>query len=188
MFAVFLSRVFHGTDIRTVGSGNPGFTNVYRGVNRATGLLVLVLDIAKGSAAVGIAMHGLARIVSAPPETLGVVAGVGALAGHAWPLFAGFRGGKGVATAAGVFGALAPLAIAAAALVWGVVLGTSGYMSVASIAAAVVFPVAVVLAGGASSLLTGVSIGVGILIVVRHRANLARLARRQEPRFSVRKR
>ncbi len=162
-------------DIRSLGSGNVGATNVWRSFGWKLGLPVLLLDVAKGA---GAALLG--RLVD--DELTGVLAGAAALAGHWRPLFLGFqRGGKVVATTGGVGLAVAPLATLCALGVWIAVFLATRYASVASIVAGASLPF-FALAFGASWPVLGFTIGAAAAIVLLHRANIGRLARRQEPR------
>ena len=162
-------------DIRTLGSGNVGAANVWRAFGWRLGLPVLLLDIGKGAGAA--LLGGLVD-----DELTAVLAGTAALAGHWRPLFLRFqRGGKVVATTGGVGLALAPLAALCAVGLWLLVFVVARYASVATIAAGVSLPLFAI-AFGASWPVLGFTIGAAAAIVVLHRANLGRLARRQEPR------
>jgi glycerol-3-phosphate acyltransferase PlsY len=177
----WLPRAVRGVDIRTVGSGNTGAANVWRSFGFRLGLGVALLDVAKGLAAtlVGVALGG---------DLLGVAAGVAALFGHWRPLFLRFaRGGKVVATTGGVALALAPLAALAAGAVWVLVFVTTRYSSVASLAAAVALPPLAV-GVGASWPAVAFTVGAAVAIVVLHRANIGRLVRGQENRFTFSRR
>jgi len=190
MFAVILSRVFRGVDIYTVGSGNPGFTNVFRGVDRGIGVATLVGDIGKGALATALGMGMLARSFHVEPILLGLTAGCGAILGHTFPIFFRFRGGKAVATAAGVFGVLLPAATGVAVLAWAVVLILFRYMSVASLAAAIVFPLYITFVDrpdAATGVLISAAWILAAVIVLRHRENLVRLRRGEENRFNVKR-
>jgi glycerol-3-phosphate acyltransferase PlsY len=182
-FGYWLPRAFRGIDIRTVGSGNVGASNVWRACGPPLGLSVALLDVLKGTAA---ALLGL--YVSG--ELIGVLAGTAALVGHWRPLFLGFgRGGKVVATTGGVVLALAPLAGLCAAGVWIVVFLAFRYASLASLAAGLTLPL-FALAFGASPPVLGFTIGAASAIVVLHRGNIVRLLRGEERRasFSLRAR
>jgi glycerol-3-phosphate acyltransferase PlsY len=167
-----------GIDLRKVGSGNLGATNVYRALGLLPGLAVLALDIGKGTLAVILAR------TFAEGGAVPAVVGLAAVAGHMASPFARFRGGKGVATGFGVFLGLAPLAAVGALLVWGAALILGGWVSVASALGALVLPVFVHLSrldlGPRYPWALGLSILVAVLIIVRHRANWARLARGRE--------
>ena len=178
-WAYWLPRIFRGVDIRKVGSGNVGASNVWRAFGWKLGAPVLLLDVAKGAAA---ALIGL----SVGGDVTGVLAGAAAVAGHWRPLFLGFsRGGKVVATTGGAILALAPLAGLCAALVWIVVFLLFRYASVASIVAGLSLP-PLALLFGASWPVLGFTIGAAIAILVLHRANLRRLLHGDEPRAQLR--
>jgi acyl phosphate:glycerol-3-phosphate acyltransferase len=177
----WLPRLLTGTDIRRVGSGNTGAANVWRTVGFKVGLAVALLDFAKGVAAalLGLLVEG---------ELAGLLAGMGAAAGHWRPLFMGFRrGGKIVATTGGVALALAPLAALATVLVWIVAFLATRYTSVASMSSAVALPVLVFVFGG-SWPMVAFAVGAALAIFVLHRANIGRLARGEENRFTLRRR
>jgi acyl phosphate:glycerol-3-phosphate acyltransferase len=177
----WVPRLIKGVDIRTLGSGNPGATNVWRSLGFKLGLTVALLDIAKGFAA---ALLG--RWLG--DDLVGVLAGVAAMAGHWRPLFLGFaKAGKTVATTGGVGLALAPLATLAAAAVWIVVFFATRYASIASMAAAVSLPLFAVILS-ASWPVVAFTAGAAVAIVVLHRGNIARLARGTENRFVLRRR
>ena len=186
-----LSRIFHGVDIYSVGSKNPGFTNVARAVGLRTGIVTLASDIGKGALAVAVARWVLAGVFDASALVLGIAAGVGAIMGHCWPLYHRFRGGKGVATGLGVFLSLAPLATAIAFGTWALALILLRYMSLASILGALALPVAITWIdppGPGGGVLIAVAWIVGLGIVLRHRTNLSRLLRNQEPKFNLKRR
>jgi glycerol-3-phosphate acyltransferase PlsY len=171
-----------GIDIRTVGSGNLGATNVFRTLGWPAGVAVLFVDVAKGAAAVWIGLHLIPAVLERLPDLTGLISALGAVLGHSLSPWVGFRGGKGVATAAGAFLMLAPLPALAAILVWGLLLGTTRVMSVASIAAAAVLPVTLAIVEfmrGAgeerrwATLIFGAV--VAAWVIWRHRSNMARL-------------
>jgi glycerol-3-phosphate acyltransferase PlsY len=177
----WLPKLVKGVDIRTVGSGNTGATNVWRTLGFRLGLTVAILDIAKGAAA---ALLG--RWLG--NDLIAVLAGMAAMAGHWRPLFMGFgRGGKTVATTGGVALALAPFAALAAGGVWIVVFLASRYASVASIAAAVSLPLFALLFG-ASWPVFAFTVGAAVAIIVLHRPNIARLLAGEEHRIELRRR
>ncbi len=183
-FAVVSSKLFGLPDPRTYGSGNPGATNVLRTGKKAAALVTLLGDAAKGALAVG-----LVRWLG-PQGGLGDAAlagaALGALLGHLYPVYFGFKGGKGVATAFGIVLALSAwLALAALGVFLAVVLATR-YVSLASILAAVAAAAFAPALFGASWI-TAAVLGIAILIVWRHRANLQRLLTGQESRLSLRK-
>jgi glycerol-3-phosphate acyltransferase PlsY len=176
-FAVLLVRSATGRDIRAEGSGNAGATNVMRAHGKALGLLVAALDIAKGAAAVG-----LLRLATADPR-YAAAAGFAAVLGHVFPIFYGFRGGKGVATAVGAFLVLAPLATLVCMAVFVAVVAATRYVSVGSMVAIVLLPP---VAGGlfhASAPIVAAAAATAVLVVIKHRENLRRLAAGTESRL-----
>lgn len=165
-----------GVDVRAAGSGNVGATNVARVVGKRQGLLTLVIDVAKGVLPVVVG-----RRLNLPELAI-VCAGVAAFMGHLYPIYLRFKGGKGVATALGVFLALAPLATLVLIVIFAVVMGSSRIVSLSSIAAAAAAPLALWLLGYAA-ILTGMAMFVALMIVWRHRGNIQRLLTGTEPRF-----
>jgi glycerol-3-phosphate acyltransferase PlsY len=168
-----------GVDVRRVGSGNLGATNVARAVGRGFGLLVLSLDVAKGLLAVF-----LGRAI-APGSWLPAACGFLAILGHVTSPWAGFRGGKGVATGAGASLALLPGPTAVALVVFLVAFGTTRIVSVGSLAAAAALPVAAYAMGGETGWALAYAVAVALVVWWRHRGNLRRLLRGEEPRFRV---
>ncbi|HUL34274.1 MAG TPA: glycerol-3-phosphate 1-O-acyltransferase PlsY [Candidatus Eisenbacteria bacterium] len=182
-FGWILTKLFGGSDIRKSGSGNIGATNVARVVGPAAGVFTLLLDAAKGALAVWLAAR-FAEHRAAPM----MVAGAVALVGHCFPVWLKFKGGKGVATALGVFLMLAPLAAIGALLFFlGVVL-VWRYVSLGSVAAAAAMPLLVYLlwAPGHAPPLVVIfgTLFASALVVFKHDANLQRLVDGTEPRFS----
>lgn len=157
-----------GVDLRRVGSGNVGATNALRVSSPATAVTVLALDAGKGSLAVWVA-EAITR-----QHTLAVCAGLAAIAGHVYPPWLGFRGGKGLATSAGVFAVLAPAATAAAALVFLALVAATRYVSLGSVGAIVALPPLSAWFGASPAVLAG-TCAASALVAVRHRANLRRL-------------
>ena len=180
-WGLWLPRVVAGVDIRTVGSGNTGATNVWRSLGFKLGLAVALLDIAKA-----LVPALLARWFA--DDLLAVLAGVAAMIGHWRPLFLGFaRGGKMVATTGGVGLAVAPLATLAAAGVWIAVFLLTRYASVASIVGAASLP-AFALLFDASRPVVAFAAAAALAVAVLHRANISRLRAGTENRFRLRKR
>jgi len=184
--AYIAGKVTRGIDLRQHGSGNLGATNVYRVLGAKVAVVVLLFDAAKGA----VPVLWFPRLIAPPVSDAGTLTlwaigfGVAAIIGHVRPVFLLWKGGgKGVATASGVFGALAPAAIAITLLVWLSVLVISGYMSLASLAGAVVLPVAIAVMRGLRSPLFAVSIVVAAFVFWTHRSNIGRLRRGEEPRF-----
>lgn len=167
----FLVARAKGVNIFAVGSKNPGATNVRRVLGHGAGNLVLFLDLAKGAAAAGWPLFGSG---SQTVEAVSVAGLVAAILGHSFSCFTGWRGGKSVATAAGGFAVLFPGGILIAAIVFGLTLAISRYVSLASMLGASSLVVSA-LALQRSLLLVVVSAGVAGFVILRHRANLARL-------------
>ena len=184
--AYLAGRLLKGVDLRTIGSGNLGATNVYRNLGAAPAVIVLLLDAAKGALPVLYLpkqIHGVWFFESREMVLWGLGCGIAAIAGHAKPIFLLWKGGgKGVSTAAGVFGALAPAALGIAFVVFITVTFASGIVSAASIAAAIALPVAVALTIGLKSAIFYVALLVALFVVWSHRANIARLRAGTEPR------
>jgi acyl phosphate:glycerol-3-phosphate acyltransferase len=167
-----------GIDVRRVGSGNIGATNVGRALGRRAGAAVLLLDAAKGALPVGAAI-ALARAGLCPGWTASAAA-VAAVVGHCFPPWLRFRGGKGVATALGVFVAVDPRTTAVSVAVFAVMYAAWRKVSLGSLAAAAAFPLAAWLLGRPAHEI-GAAVLVAAVIVLRHRDNLARLRRGSEP-------
>ncbi|HSD30604.1 MAG TPA: glycerol-3-phosphate 1-O-acyltransferase PlsY [Gemmatimonadales bacterium] len=180
--AYLAGRLARGIDLREHGSRNLGATNVYRVLGWRWAIPVALVDVAKGAIPVAL----FARWAETDPW--GAVAlGIAAVLGHVFSPYMGFRGGKGVATALGMFLALAPLAVAIALPVWGGTLWLTGYVSLSSVLAAASFPVWVRLTQPAALPAFWASVGLAALIVFSHRANLRRLLAGTENRFRTRK-
>lgn len=187
--AYVAGRVVKGIDLRQHGSGNLGATNVYRLLGAKVAATVLLFDAAKGALPVRLLpMLLLPPAMDADARLLWAIAyGVAAIAGHVRPVFLLWKGGgKGVATAAGVFAALAPLPVLVAVGVFAAVLAASGYVSFGSLCAAAVLPVAVASLLGPASPLFIMSLLVGAFVFWTHRANIGRLRRGEEHRFGRR--
>jgi len=177
-FAFLLSRR-RGIDLRQVGSGNVGATNVLRTSGVVAAMVAMGLDALKGTLAVVIAQR-----VAVGPATP-VAAGVASVIGHIYPVWLGFRGGKGVATAAGVFGVLAPSALAIAGGVFILAVWATRYVSVGSVAGAITLAAAAAV-GDAPVIVTAGAVVTTLLIVQRHRGNLSRLIAGTERRIGQR--
>jgi len=175
-------KLGRGIDLREHGSKNLGATNVYRVLGWRYAVPVALIDMAKGIVPVAILGPW-----SNGPGWFMVALGLAAVLGHMYSPYVRFKGGKGVATAAGMFLALAPLAIVLSMLVWTATLWLSGYVSVASLAAAVPFPLWVRLTVPRQPYTLGASVILALLIVYTHRANIRRLRDGTENRFRTRK-
>lgn len=185
--SLIVGKLLGGVDIREHGSGNAGATNVYRVLGLGPALVVSAVDIGKGLVAV-LLISRIGEMGVLAREWAQILGGVAAIAGHVWTAFAGFRGGKGVNTAAGVLVALAPWATLIALFVWAAVTWATRYVSVGSMCAALALP-AVLLAErfaldrAVSTPVLILACVVGALILVTHRSNLGRLLRGQENRL-----
>ena len=183
-FAFLVARA-KGVDIRKVGSGNVGATNVFRAVGKGWGILTFALDAAKGLLPALLFPVALARWTGQPsPAAMGLGFGCAAIAGHNWPVFLGFRGGKGMATSAGVLLGVAPAAMGIGLAVWVVLFLISHYVSLASIGAALAVPTAAwLLYAAEGAVRPAVLTALGLLAVWRHRSNIQRLSAGTEHRF-----
>ena len=167
-----------GIDLRNQGSGNTGATNVGRVLGKKWGIFVFVLDLGKGWIAVA-----LAKSVGNLPESWSVTVGVFAVLGHVFSPWLGFRGGKGVATSAGILIGLAPWVALGVALIWFLAFQMSRTVSVASLCAATAFPLFVFWLMPEQKVFQWISIGMTVLVWFRHRDNLKRLFQGKENRF-----
>jgi len=185
-FGLILTRVFGAGDVRKVGSGNIGATNVARAAGMLPGVFTLLLDVAKGAVAVL-----LAEALTNNSATWMMVAAFAALVGHCFPLWLKFKGGKGVATAAGVFAVLSPLACAGAVILFLLVVIFWRYVSLGSVSAAAAMPLLIYsLWAPHHAPPLGVTFGAlaaSLLIIFKHRGNLQRLLDGAEPKFSFSK-
>ena len=186
--AIVIGRILRGIDIRQHGSGNAGATNAWRVLGWRGGLPVAVIDVAKGAAAA----VGVSRLPLGPLplniEVVAILCGIAAVLGHVFPIYLKFRGGKGVAAAAGMLVATAPIPVGCAAGVFALCLFLSGRVSVGSISAAWTVPISTLLlqryAGiQHSTLLIGLTFALAVFITITHRKNLRRLLRGEEPSF-----
>ena len=178
-----------GIDIRKAGSGNVGATNVVRVLGKRYGYPVFALDVLKGFGAVKISMVLSGQHLEwNSPEISGMVGAISSVLGHVFPPWLKFKGGKGVATAAGALLALMPIATLIGVAVWIIVFWLTRYVSLASIVATVALPIVILIIGSpdgnSGRLLVFSSSCVAALVVWRHRSNLSRLLRGTEPRFN----
>lgn len=196
--SLIISKITHGIDIREHGSGNAGGTNVIRVLGLRNGVIVILFDIFKGYAATMF----IAPLMFSPIPfnnytpfdditVVRILAGCAAIIGHIWTLFAGFRGGKGIATASGVLIALAPVEVLVSLGVFIIVFISSRYISLGSISAAIAFPLSMFFRHNVFNIeldgyntLIFFSIGISILLIYTHRANIKRLLSGQEHRLS----
>jgi glycerol-3-phosphate acyltransferase PlsY len=168
----------YGIDVRKEGSGNIGATNLYRTVGRKVGIITLIGDCMKGLLPV------LAVKSSALPPEFAAWVGLAAFCGHVFSVFLKFKGGKGVATALGVFLALAPLAVAIAILLFAAMMLVWRYVSLGSIAAAAAMPLAVYFLGGSRTVTMATCI-IALIVIVRHHENIRRLLSGNESKFKA---
>ena len=183
-----LVRIFRHEDIRAVGSGNIGATNVLRTVGKGLGAATFLLDVVKGSTAVWIGgLIGSVLMPSAPLRSMQALAALCAVLGHMFPIWLKLRGGKGVATGFGVFLVAAPWAALAAISMFIVVLYLSRFVSLASILAAALFPVFAyfTVIGAKPVFFITVQFAVSLLIIIKHHQNIRRLLTGTESRFGA---
>jgi acyl phosphate:glycerol-3-phosphate acyltransferase len=184
--AVWIGKRFYGIDVREFGSGNAGATNTFRVLGRRAGIPVLIIDILKGSVAVALSYFSIYTPGSFEFINLQLGLGVAALIGHIFPLFAGFRGGKGVATILGIVMCILPLATCISLCVFLIVLFSSRIVSLSSMLAGVSFPLILNLAlSNSNPVLTAFSVVVAILLLITHRKNIKRLLNRQESKIQL---
>jgi acyl phosphate:glycerol-3-phosphate acyltransferase len=184
--AAHIAGLSKGIDLRKHGSGNLGATNVIRVLGTKIGLLVFAFDMAKGALPVALFSRVLpsGSLLLGDPTITGIACGVAAIIGHVRPVYLRFgKGGKGVATAAGVFLALAPVQTLLTLLIFAVVLLSSGYVSLGSLTGATMLPVLLAITVGVRSPLFAISVLVAVFVFWTHRANIARLRRGEEHRF-----
>lgn len=177
-----IGRAIHGIDLREHGSGNLGATNAFRVLGWKAAIPVVVVDIAKG----WFPTLFFPLWDGAPPAEWALAYGAAAILGHVFSAYVGFRGGKGVATSAGVFLALAPWAVLIGFIVWGVTVTLTRIVSLGSLLAGLVLPIAVY-ATNEPPLELGLSIGLALFVFYAHRSNLGRLLRGEESRFGRKK-
>ncbi len=185
-----LVRIFRRQDIRTVGSGNIGATNVLRSGGKGLGAATFVLDAFKGALAVLLAAQLASSVLPMlPPRDVEALAALCAVLGHMFPIWLRFRGGKGVATGFGVFLVAAPWAALAAITVFAIFLGLTRYVSLASILGAASFPVFAwfTVRGERPAFFIAVQIIVALLIILKHHPNIRRLLAGNEHRFGATK-
>jgi acyl phosphate:glycerol-3-phosphate acyltransferase len=175
---VILTRLAGIGDVRQAGSGNIGATNVYRVAGRGLGLLTLLGDALKGVIPLLLVIH----LLQPHPWQIGAVA-VAAFLGHCFPVYLGFKGGKGVATALGIFLVLSPLSVLVALIVFALLLWKWRYVSLGSVAAALLIPFLVLLFEASWPLFVA-TLAISALVILRHRANIERLLAGTENRFN----
>lgn len=190
--SIVIGKIFFHKDIRDFGSGNAGGTNTVRVFGAKAGIVVILMDIAKGAVPVLWVSRlplfpGLEEALL-PTDALALAAGFAAVLGHIWTVFASFRGGKGVATAAGMILSLYPVGLACTLPVFVVALLVSGIVSVGSLAAAIFFPAVLYIldhtgVSEVSPFLLKASVPIALLIIFTHRKNIGRLMRGEEKKM-----
>ncbi len=187
----YLAGRLAGVDIRRQGSGNIGATNVTRALGKRYGYPVFLADFSKGLTSILLApLIGHFFGTSSSPEVCRIVAGVFVVVGNAFPIWLRFRGGKGVATSAGLLFGLIPAAIIVVILIWVIAFYTTRYVSLASVIASLSLPITVFCithwSGNPRPLVLYVSIALALIVILRHRSNISRLWRGTEQRFQRR--
>jgi glycerol-3-phosphate acyltransferase PlsY len=186
----YLAGRIRGIDIRKVGSGNIGATNVVRTLGKRYGYPVFVLDFLKGFGAVkiSISIATEARLEWGSPEIFGILAAIVVVIGHSFPLWLKFRGGKGVATSAGALFGLMPLATLIAVVIWVSVFWFTRYVSVASVITALALPLVILILTRLNQIVGKAlfysSLFIAAVVIWRHHSNLSRLMHGREPRFT----
>jgi glycerol-3-phosphate acyltransferase PlsY len=184
--AVWVGKLFYGIDVREFGSGNAGATNTFRVLGKKAGIPVLIIDILKGLFAVYLSYFSKFEPGTNPFINLQLALGVSSLIGHIFPVFAGFRGGKGVATLLGIVLAILPGAACIAIVVFIIILLTFKYVSLASMIAGLTFPIIVFfLLDHLNVTLLSFSIVVAFLLIITHKKNITRLIQKKESKINL---
>lgn len=179
--SIWIGRRFYKIDVREFGSGNAGATNTFRVLGKRAGIPVLIIDILKGTCAVALSYLSRFEYGSAEFVNLQLGLGVAALIGHIFPVFAGFRGGKGVATMLGIVICITPVSCALALVVFLIVLFSTRIVSLSSMLAGISFPIILnVIMGNQNPVLLAFSVVVASLLLITHRKNITRLLKKQE--------
>lgn len=189
--AVWIGKLIYGIDVREHGSGNAGATNTFRVLGKRAGIPVLLIDILKGFGAVSLVwIAGDYKPQTNDFVEMQLALGVAAVLGHIFPVYVGFRGGKGIATLFGVIMAVHPMACLVAAAVFALVFLATKYVSLGSMSAAVAFPFIVILFFPASAFpaMVAFSIMVAVLVLITHQKNIERLLKKQESKIRLVKR
>ncbi len=188
--SIIAGKLFRGIDIRGYGSHNPGATNTLRVLGKKIGIAVGLIDILKGFFTVYFLPVLLPSDGGISVEIRMICAGLAVVSGHVWTVFAGFKGGKGVGTAFGVFLGLAPIPSLLTVIVWCSLTFGTGYVSLGSIVSAAALPLFIIVLGLARGNLSipvaVIALIVGALVILRHRSNIARLLSGAENRFGRR--
>lgn len=185
--SIISSKLLKGIDIREYGSGNAGATNVFRVMGWKAGIAVLILDMAKGFIPTVLFYKIGLKGVDWPIINLQILAGISAIFGHIWTIFAGFKGGKGVGTGAGMLIGLAPLSVAVGIVIFLIVVTISRFVSLGSILASISVPITIVMQNQSQNSfplqLFILSLFVPALIIYTHRKNIQRLIKGEESKI-----
>jgi glycerol-3-phosphate acyltransferase PlsY len=187
--AVWIGKYFYKIDVREYGSGNAGATNVFRVLGKKAGIPVLLIDVLKGFLAVKLAYFSNSISGSNQFTNIELVLGIASLVGHIFPIFASFRGGKGIATLLGIVLSILPFAAFISMGIFIIVLLISKYVSLSSMTAAVSFPIIVIIVFNTKNpSLIIFSILIAIMVLITHQKNIERLLRREESKAHIIKR
>ncbi|MGB0870258.1 MAG: glycerol-3-phosphate 1-O-acyltransferase PlsY [Flavobacteriales bacterium] len=181
--AVWIGKYFFDTDVREFGSGNAGATNTFRVLGKKAGIPVLLIDILKAFTVVNLAC--LIDQCDNTPFKLGL--GIIAVLGHVFPIYVGFRGGKGIASLLGVIIAVHPEAAGLALLTFVLIFGITNYVSLGSMMAAFSLPIWIVILGSDDKILLFFAIAIAILVLMSHQKNIERLLKKKENKIYLRK-
>ncbi len=183
--AVWIGKLFYGIDVREFGSGNAGATNTFRVLGKKAGIPVLIIDVLKGYLAVCLSLFTILIPNSDSYINLQITLGVSALLGHIFPVFAGFRGGKGVATILGIVLAILPLVASISIVVFLIVLFLFRYVSLASMCAGLSFPFLLFITNKPVNLTHFLfAIVVAFLLIITHKKNISRLMQKKESKVN----
>lgn len=186
--AVWVGRKFYGIDVREYGSGNAGATNTFRVLGKKPGIAVLIMDVLKGFLAVKLA-YIVGDYSSDSPEFIDfeLALAVCGLMGHIFPVYVGFRGGKGIATMLGILIGVHPQAALVCAIVFAITLALSGYISLSSMLAGICFPIVIMVFYSTNSSINIFSLAVAVIILITHQRNIERILSGAESRIRWRK-
>lgn len=186
--AVWVSKYFFGIDIREYGSGNAGATNTFRTLGKRSGMTVMIVDMLKGFAAINLAFLSVYAFKSEQFINLQIALGIAAVVGHIFPIFAGFRGGKGVATLFGMILGIQPLVALILVGVFVFMLFLTRYVSLSSIAASIAFPVMILfILKEPEDFYRLFAIATACMVVLSHHKNISRLINGNENKVSLKK-
>lgn len=183
--AVWVGKYFYNIDVREHGSGNAGATNVFRVLGKKAGIPVLIIDVLKGLFATLLASYSTLANNSSELINFQLCLGAVALIGHIFPVFASFRGGKGIATLLGIIIAIVPSAAMLAILVFILVLVSSKIVSLSSMIAAIAFPIIIIFIQKTNEMsLITFSLLISIIVIITHRKNIVRILKKEEGKIS----